>query len=101
MLCREPFNLTRQQFLDLDDWTVNNVYFRPNANADRPDRGYWPKARHKEGDQAERGTNWREIFYGPDGNRLKAMRTVGMSEEEIEAKFQNFMKDCLYGINHG
>ena len=31
--------------MDLDDWTLMNVYFRPNDNADEPEKGYWPVIR--------------------------------------------------------
>jgi hypothetical protein len=42
ILCRKPFNLTLEQYLQLDDWQIVNVYFRPPTPESAKRGYYWP-----------------------------------------------------------
>lgn len=73
--------MTREQFLDLDDWALINVYFRPNENSD-PLEGYWPQERQ--------GSDRETIAVGPKESFFYVWRKRGMAEEEIEARYKKW-----------
>ncbi len=82
MLSREPWFLTREQFMDLDDWTMINVYFRPNLYEHDPEVGYWPVPRVGEG----RSRVAEPIAF--DAMVYDLWKKRGMTDAEIDAKFR-------------
>jgi len=88
VLCREPFFLTREQFLDLDDWTLTNVYFRPNANEGNEKKlWYWPVDREDKDNPVTGELSLRDLFMTTTG---EAMNKLGYSEADIEARFEKW-----------
>lgn len=70
-------------FLDADEWTLYNVYLRPDQNAGKKDNWhYWPVPREDRDDPVAQsfGSDPIALWYATRG---KAMRTLGCSEEEI------------------
>lgn len=78
---------SRDQWLDEDDWWMVNVVCRPDRNAERPERGYYPVPRSgpKGVDQA---ISFRELFFLPE--RVRAMRALGMTDGEMEEAYQKW-----------
>lgn len=92
VLVREPFFLTVDQFMELDDWTVMNVYFRPNANEESPEKGYRPVRRAQPEDiqsgdlQAIPIASYKDLFFD-------SWRKQGMAEADIEKRFWELNPD--------
>ena len=81
---------TREMFLDLTDWDINNWLCRPDANADIKDRPwYWPVDRASAEHAVER------MLSGPAEmfmlTRGKAMKTLGASDAEIAEACERFL----------
>lgn len=82
-------DFTRQRFLDMDDWELMNVLCRPDFHDGDVERGYWPVPRMSDAnDPGMVETGPRGVFYNP--KRIEAMKTLGMTDAEIEAKFQDW-----------
>lgn len=78
---------SRERFLDMDDWELLNVLSRPDFHANQPERGYWPVPRSDPDDKGGvKQIGLRGSWFHP--KRIKAMKTLGMTDEEIEAGFQ-------------
>ena len=72
--------MTREQFMDLDDWTLINVYLRPNQNEDDPLEGYLPVGRVNKDDKPKSpiaASNPRDVFF-------YIWRQRGKTDAEIE-----------------
>lgn len=91
--------MTKEEFMRLGDWDMVNVLFRPDKNEDHPERGYFPVRRRFVGDGGlvERDISWRETYFGVKGERLRAMLDAGMTREEAEARFQNWIRSLKHG----
>lgn len=70
--------------MDLDDWTLINVYFRPNQN-DHPLKGYWPVGRKGTVSDVGQPMGFKEMFF-------KVWRDRGMAEKDIEERYVNWRK---------
>jgi len=73
--------MTREEFMDLSDWDLVNVIFRPNANEDDPEKGYWPVTRDNPDDRTVGELSHRQVFFDHARRR-------GIPEEEIEERFR-------------
>ena len=71
-------------FLDSDNWTLQNVYLRPNRweGVKGKEGQYWPVDRMDPDNPVVRSHSGpRDLYMSTKG---KAMRQLGCSEEEIE-----------------
>lgn len=81
ILCREPYLMTKQQFMELDDWTLYNVYLRPDFNQDNDgSKPYWPVPRKNPNEPEGDSVSFKELCY-------RLWNKQGMTEEEIEERF--------------
>lgn len=81
VLRRKPWYMTREEFMDMDDWSMLNVYLRPNENEDRPEDGYWPVVRHDPSVGKPLVTSdFKSVVF-------HVWRLRGMTEEEMETMF--------------
>lgn len=79
ILCREPFLMTREQFMDLDDWALYNVFSRPDFNKQNDgSKPYWPVPR-KIGDEGQE-VSFKELCF-------MLWSKQGMTPEEMEERF--------------
>lgn len=82
---------TREQFLELSDWDINNWLCRPDANAGSENkRWYWPVDRENRDDPVVQsfGSDARSLWMNTRG---KAMKTMGSSEEEIAEACEKYL----------
>lgn len=78
----------RQRLLDMDGWEMTNVLCRPSTRADAQ-QGYWPVGRMADpNDPPVKALDHAGVFFHPD--RVKAMRTLGMSDAEIQDHFERY-----------
>lgn len=85
----------RERFLDMDDWEATNVLARPNAKGDKS-YDYWPVSRMADPlDPSVSAANPKSIFYHPE--RIKAMKTLGMTDAEIDERYAEWSKQFHLG----
>lgn len=75
----------------MDDWELMNVLSRPDFHRGDAARGYWPMPRMADvNDPGVDMASPRSLFY--NAKRIEAMRTLGMTDAEIEERFQEWNK---------
>ena len=84
-------NFTRERFLDMDDWELQNVLCRPNLHHGDDTRSYWPVGREDQDDPVVKvGISKRAVFFTPP--RVEAYKLLGLTQEECEARFQEWCR---------
>lgn len=88
ILCRKPHCLTLEQYLQLDDWQIVNVYFRP-PTPEAAKRGYyWPQPPRLL-DENLAGTRFAYFRLG---------RQNGLEEAAIRKGWRRYKMVLLYAL---
>lgn len=88
------YPLTREEWDDLDDGWIVNVWQRPNLHKNDRDRGYWPVGRRDQEHRMLGGPMGpKALWYSTTGKNLQ---TLGFSQEEIDAKWAEWAKPAGY-----
>lgn len=82
--------MTKDQFLDLTDWDLVNWIGRPSCFNDAK-KPYWPAPRVDTSRPEGTPITWRDMYMMSP--KAKAMKTMGATEEELEAEYQNWISD--------
>ena len=67
-----------------------NVIGRPNQNEGLRDKGYWPVGHADPDNPVVGAATPRSLWYTPA--KVRAMRAMGMKDEEIDAEFREWAK---------
>ena len=91
LLQESEFLITRERFLDMDDWEMNNILGRPSMHTVTAERRYWPAARQDPDNPVVGELGPKGLIYHPA--TIKAMKTLGMTDAEIETELSSRLRD--------
>ena len=80
------WGITKDEFLDMNDWDAYNWMFRPSTTED-PSKGYWPVGRLDPLAGEPLPLTFREMYY-----RHWRKLQPAITDEELEAKFKAWFK---------